>query len=219
MKIKGILFDLDGTLLDTSEGIIESVRYTIQSLGLTELSAQVLKTFVGPPVQESFKKCCSLSDVDSQKAADAFRWYYKEKALYKAKLYPGILDLLNSLKNKKVLVGIATYKREDYAKTLLEYFKITPFCNSICGADNNNTLRKKDIIQNCLDNLLLTNNEAVLVGDTIHDAKGAYELNIPFISVCYGFGFRTCNEESPYPCMQCVESVEELSKKILHEIK
>jgi len=219
MKQKGVLFDLDGTLLDTSDGIIESVRHAIQVLGLSELSTQVLNSFVGPPVQESFKKCYGLSDVDSQKAADAFRCYYKERALYKAKLYPGILELLNFLQKKKILIGVATYKREDYAKTLLEHFKIARFCTSICGADNNNKLRKKDIIQNCLDKLSLANSEVILIGDTIHDARGAHELNIPFIGVCYGFGFGTCNEAIPYPCIQCVETVEELSKKILLEIE
>lgn len=214
MRYKGILFDLDGTLLDTSEGIIESVRHTISSLGLPDLNTEALKTFVGPPVQESFKKYFGIDEAKAQEAADIFRSYYKETALFLAKPYPGIHVLLEQLIKNNLRIGVATYKREDYAKTLLEHFDIAPFCDSICGADNENKLTKTDIIIKCLHDLSLQAKETVLIGDTIHDARGASNAGIPFIGVAYGFGFGSRNDSIPYPCVRYVVTVEELEDAI-----
>lgn len=214
MRLKGILFDLDGTLLDTSEGIIESVRHTISLLGLPELTTEVLKTFVGPPVQESFKKYYGMEEANAQEAADVFRSYYKETALFLAQPYPGIHELLEKIKKNNLRIGVATYKREDYAKTLLEHFDIAPFCDTICGADNENKLTKTDIIMKCLHDLSLDTKDTVLIGDTIHDARGASNSGIPFIGVAYGFGFESRNDSIPYPCVRCVETVEELADAI-----
>lgn len=214
MRLKGILFDLDGTLLDTSEGIIESVRHTISSLGLHELTSEVLKTFVGPPVQDSFKKFFGMDEAKAQEAADVFRSYYKDTALFLAKPYPGIHALLEQLVKNNLLIGVATYKREDYAKTLLEHFDIASFCDAICGADNENRLTKTNIILKCLRDLSLQTKDTVLIGDTIHDARGASNAGIPFIGVAYGFGFGSRNDSIPYPCLRCVETVEELADAI-----
>ena len=143
--IKAVLFDLDGTLLDTSRGILESVAHTIHKLGLPMLPQEIMLNFVGPPIQNSLMKYCGLNVADAQMAANLFRDYYKESALFEAKPYDGIFELLNALQERQIKIGVATYKREDYAIQLLSHFGIASYCQVMHGADNNNILSKADI--------------------------------------------------------------------------
>ena len=210
MKFKAVLFDLDGTLLNTTEGVIESAIYAADILGFEELPAETMLRFVGPPIQDSFMEWYGCSPEVAQKAADVFRTYYKKRALYKASLYPGILELLQVLKARDIKIGVATYKREDYAVSILEHFGIAPFCQSMHGADNFNRLTKADIIKYCIRELSFDKNEIVLVGDTAYDAKGAKEAGIPFLGVTYGFGFHHCQEFGEYPCIGYADNVLEI---------
>lgn len=189
-KTKAVLFDLDGTLLNTGEGIACSVFHTISVMQLPPISSEEVSAFIGPPIQESLKRHFGLSDEDVQKGADIFRTYYKDRALFKADLYPGVIDLLKLLKQKDFLIGVATYKREDYAIRILNHFGILEYCDVVHGADNENKLRKSDIIHLCISGMSVNINNVVLVGDTDHDLKGAEEADVDFIAVTYGFGFR-----------------------------
>lgn len=188
--IKAVLFDLDGTLLDTSEGILASVKYTIDKMGLVLPSDVNTDFFIGPPIQMSLQKCFGLDANEAQKGANIFRDYYKTEALYLAKPYEGIFDVLKTLKDNRVKIGVATYKREDYAIDILRHFQISDYCDAMCGADNNNILTKSDIIRNCCKTLDVTPQESLYVGDTEHDAKGASEAGLPFVAVTWGFGFK-----------------------------
>lgn len=197
--IKNVVFDLDGTLLDTSEGIIRSVRYTVEQLGYEELDYDSLLTFVGPPVQNSFKKHFGCNDEEAQKAANVFRDYYKKEALLLAKPYDGIYELCEQLKSKGIKMAVATYKREDYALKLLNHFGFDKYCNPMHGADNNNLLKKEDIIRMCLEEMDAAQEETVLIGDTDNDAKGALKAGINFIAVTYGFGFKSESDLMDFP--------------------
>lgn len=197
--IKNVIFDLDGTLLDTSEGVIESAKYAAKQMGYNELDYQTMLTFVGPPIQNSFKKHYGCTEEEAQRAANIFRDYYKNEALLLAKPYDGIYDLCELLKSKGIKMAVATYKREDYALTLLKHFGFDKYCNPMHGADNNNILKKEDIVRMCQQEMCANEEDCVLVGDTDNDAKGAANANIQFIAVTYGFGFKTENDLKDYP--------------------
>lgn len=190
-RIKNVIFDLDGTLLDTSEGIIESVKYTIGILGLKELSEETLLSFVGPPIQMSFQKNYGMDAGSSQEAAEIFRDYYCNKALFKAVPYDGIYEVCERFMKKEIIMAVATYKREDYALNLLNHFGFRKYCKSMHGADNNNKLKKEDVIDLCMREINASLNNTVMVGDTLHDQKGALNVGIPFVAVTYGFGVRS----------------------------
>lgn len=205
--IKGVLFDLDGTLLDTSEGILESVEYTIHTLKHPMLPKHELLQFVGPPIQNSLITFLGLNPEEAQQGATIFRNYYKEKALYKASVYEDILSTLAYLKQKHIKIGVATYKREDYAKTLLTHFGISPYCDVIHGADNDNKLRKADIVAMCCKELRCEHSQIALIGDTVHDAEGAYKAGVKFIAVTWGFGYKKENIETiSFPYMGIADS-------------
>jgi phosphoglycolate phosphatase len=217
-KYKAVIFDIDGTILDTRVGIVEAVKYTIDALQLNMLSEDQLNTFVGPPIQTSFITKYALSETEVQNAAYIFREYYKNISLLKAKPYDGIYDAMNKLKKQGFKIGIATYKRQDYAIKLLEHFRFDCYCESICGADDKNKLTKLDIIKNCLLDLGIRDKaQAVMVGDSEYDAIGAAEAGIDFIGVTWGFGFRTTEDVMRYRNVGCVNSMEVL-RKILIDI-
>ena len=184
-----VIFDVDGTLLDTTEGIMSSVRYTIARYSLSELSDRQLLSFIGPPIQKSFIKAYDITENDAQELAVCFRRHYKEYDLYKAKPYDGIYDTISRLKKNGVCIAVATYKREDYARDIITHFGFDRYSDIICGADNNNKLTKTDIIINAVNKTGADNAGAVMVGDSDNDAGGAKGAGISFIGVTYGFGF------------------------------
>ncbi len=207
--INTVLFDLDGTLLDTTEGILESVKYTAKQLAYRELPYEKMIKFVGPPIQNSFIKYYGCDKETAQRAANIFRDYYKSKALLKAVPYEGIYELCEKLKQYDLKLAVATYKREDYALKLLKYFGFDKYCASMHGADNLNVLTKADIINFCMKETGGTIGNTVLVGDTVHDAKGAEKAGIRFIAVTYGFGFKT-ESDVVYPNIGIANSVAEI---------
>jgi len=211
---QAVLFDLDGTLLDTTEGILESAVHAARTLGLDVLPRSTMLRFVGPPIQDSFRTFYGCDPVAAQSAADVFRAYYKETALLKARPYPHVIELLDSLRASGLRIGVATYKREDYAITLLEHFDIARRCDVIHGGDNFNRLTKADIIELCIRDMGADKAATVLVGDTVHDAKGAANAGIDFIGVTYGFGFREESDMSDYPSVGCAQTPLEILERI-----
>lgn len=206
------VFDVDGTLLDTTEGVLAAVIYTIKKHNLPLLSEEQLKTFIGPPVQDSFQKYYQLGEKENQKLAECFRDRYKNFDLLKAVPYPGIFETMDVLYENNIKIAVATYKREDYAIKLLKHFKFDKYTNIMYGADNFNKLKKKDIIIKCMEDLGVTDySKAVMIGDTDNDAIGADKIGMNFLGVTYGFGFKSSNDVKQYPSIGSVNYVEDIS--------
>lgn len=198
---KLVIFDLDGTLLDTADGIIAATKFTIEQFGLHDLSDKQLKSFIGPPIRDSFEKAFNLESETLQNMVSVFRNRYKEVDLFKATPYSGIYELLRDLKTAGIRLAVATYKREDYALKLLSYFGFDKYFDVMHGADPNNLLKKADIIKKCIEELGFTDkNNVIMVGDTVSDEHGALNVGIDFIGVTYGFGYsdiKHFNNKSP----------------------
>ena len=199
MKKNMVIFDIDGTLLDTTEGVLEAVKYATSIFGYPELPYNMLLNFVGPPMQDSFVRHYGCGREKAQEAANVFRSYYKDYSLTKAVPYEGIYELCDGLQKRGIKMAAASYKREDYAVKVLEYFGFNKYMASMHGADNNNVLKKSDIINLCLAETGILCEEAVYIGDTDNDAVGASGAGVDFIAVTYGFGFKTPDDIKPYP--------------------
>ena len=186
-----VIFDLDGTLLDTSEGILKSVRYTIDRYGLPMPSEEILRTFIGPPIQDSFRKEYGLSEGKAMEMANVFRERYKNEDLLLADYYPQIMESLKKLKDAGCKLAVATNKREDYAIDILRHFGMLDLMDAAYGTDFEGKLKKPDVINKCIETTgIRDKTKAIMVGDTKGDQKSAKKAGTHFLAVTYGFGYR-----------------------------
>lgn len=190
-----VIFDVDGTLLDTTEGVLAAVKHTLNKCGLEEPDEAVYRTFIGPPIKESFLKTYDIDNETAIKMTKIFRDRYKDVELLKAEPYDGIIDVFESIKVLGMKSAVATYKRQDYAESIVRHFGFGKYTDIIFGADNDNKMKKKDIIEKCIAVAGINDYKRVLmIGDSDNDAIGANEIGIDFLGVTYGFGFRTKEE-------------------------
>ena len=206
-----VVFDVDGTLLDTSEGVLASVKYTIKEHNLPEIDEEVLKTFIGPPIQNSFSKVYGLKGDILQELATTFRNQYKDVDLLKAVPYEGIYSVFEALIKEGKKVAIATYKRQDYATKIMHHFGFDKYTDIIYGADHENKLKKRDIIELALKDCGVKDfSKAIMIGDSDNDAIGAQEIGTQFIGVTYGFGFSKKEDICKYKNVGSADSTQEL---------
>lgn len=190
MYYKTILFDLDGTITDSAEGIIHSVVHALEKMKLKVPTQSELYTFIGPPLNDTFKKIYHLDDQAIEQAVNHYREYYQAKGIYENHVYDGIADLLMTLKDAGCTLYIATSKPEIYAKKILAHFRLNSYFEGIYGASlDGSRSNKEDVIRYALKEAKLTQLEEILmIGDRSHDMKGAKENHLDCIGVLYGFG-------------------------------
>lgn len=193
-KYKGIIFDLDGTLLDTSEGIYNAIRYTEKKMGFDPLPDSVLHEFVGPPSLQSYLNHFPIDQETALQAVVHHRHYQSGQGAREAKAYDGMIPLLAMLKQSGYKIGVATLKRQDITETTLEAAEIIDYFDSIHGIDAAESLTKADIIRLVLRDFSLSPERAVMIGDSCYDAEGAAAVGMDFIAVDYGFGFKNIDE-------------------------
>lgn len=190
MTFKLAIFDLDGTLMNTSAGIFASANATIVKMGLkAEEDPKQLSKFIGPPITQCFVEVYDLDPSRIDEAVEIYRVEYDEHGRFNAVAYPKIIETLQRLKEKGYLLAVGTLKLETLAVQMMQHFGMTHYFDSIRGSDAQSTLSKADIIERVLADLSVSKDQAVLIGDTIHDQVGARDSQIAFIAVDYGFGF------------------------------
>ena len=187
---KYILFDLDGTLLDTTQGVIDAVKITVKQHGFSMPSDEVLKTFVGPPMQKSMAETFNLDKETALQVANNFRANYKKYSLYKAELYTDVIEMFEKLIDKGFKIAIATNKSHENAEGIIKYFGLDKYCDFYMGSDLTGKLTKADIVEKCIEVLNADKKQTVLIGDSEFDLVGAKQAGIDFLGVTYGFGFK-----------------------------
>ena len=207
---KYVIFDVDGTILNGTNGILNSLKKTIKSFNIVLPDDSILEKFIGPPIQQSCRCLLNLDENISQEFTNLFRKELIKKDIYNASIYNGIFELLKLLKTKNIKLGVATYKREDLVIAIAKHFGFDKYFTSICGADNENKLKKIDILKNCMCELGAEKESTILIGDSYHDGAAAKELGIGFIGVTYGFGFKTKDEALEYNPILVADKVEEI---------
>ena len=183
-------FDLDGTIIDSSVGITNSVKYTLRKYGIEETDREKIYPFIGPPLTDSFARYYGFSQEKSAEAVKFYREYYCENGIYENEVYSGLEDTLKELRRLGKKLVVATSKPEVFARKILEYLKLDTYFDYIAGMElNGNRATKAEVISYAfsasgIDDL----SKVLMVGDREHDVIGAHKAGIDCLGVLYGFG-------------------------------
>ncbi|MGT2711222.1 HAD family hydrolase [Streptococcus oriscaviae] len=206
-----LIFDLDGTLTDSGLGIINSVAYALEKMGVEEPDLANLKRFIGPPLYESFARFYNFSPEQVQEAVGYFREYFKERGMFENQPYPGIAEVLSGLKEQGKELLIATSKPEVFAKQILNHFHLDGYFSVIAGASlDSSRISKEQVIAHALTQRPNLAKPAVMIGDREHDIKGAQAHHLDSIGVLYGYG--QLEELTAAGATHIIQSVEQLGQ-------
>lgn len=215
-RYENILFDLDGTLTDPAEGILNSIRHSLTYYPeVTVPETAVLQRFIGPPLWESYVKYCGMDKQMAEEAVEHYREYFRPTGIFENKLYDGIRELLKGLKESGAKVRLATSKPDVFARQILDHFGIAEYFASVQGsALDGSLIKKEDVIKKIMSETPgITASNTVMIGDTAFDIIGARANGIPAIGVCYGYGVPSEMAESG--AFMIVKTVGELEKILL----
>lgn len=187
MTPKAILFDLDGTLTDSGEGIINCASLALKHFGLPIPDKQAMRVFVGPPLRDTLVQF-GIKEADVEEALQIFRGRYTTHGIYENELYPGIPELLSNLKEQGHKLYVATSKPEVMALTVLNRFEISKYFDIIAGATLDSSRDSKAAVIAYLMEQAGDTAQPVMVGDTAFDVIGAATHGIPTIGVAWGYG-------------------------------
>ena len=209
------LFDLDGTLTQSEEGIIKSAKWALQTMHWPEPEESLYRRFIGPPLIDSFMHYCRMDKEQATRACSLYRERYNEVGCFENRLYPGVPQLLRDLKEAGVKLAVCTAKPEPFAKKIIEHFGLTPLFNEVVGSllDGRRSL-KEELIPAAVELLGgRLDSTAVMIGDTWFDADGAQKTGVDFIGVLYGYGER--GEMEQKGARAFAQNAEELSALLL----
>ena len=184
---KWFLFDLDGTLTNTKEGIINCLVYAFEGMGVDYGEREALKRYIGPPLMESFSNY--FDQEGCVKAVELFRERYETKGINECELFGGIKEMLKAAKESGKMTALATSQPEKFAKMILENFGILQYIDIVSGAIDDTTT-KTDVINTALERAGIGEsgkNTVLMVGDRKYDIEGANECGIDAVGVYYGF--------------------------------
>lgn len=211
MAITHILFDLDGTIIDSCEGVWGGVKHALKSLNEPIPDTETLKLFIGPPLEYSFHNFCGFDDEKASEAIRLYRNYYGTEGWKQSILYPGVKETLKSLHDKGYKMFIATSKPGVYAEQIADYLEIAPYITAVigCGLDGTRNT-KKEVMQCVLDTYNIPLDQAIMVGDRKFDMIPSGELGLKTVAALFGFG--TYEELSSYNPTYYIESFSDLDK-------
>ncbi len=192
---RNIIFDLDGTLINSEPGILHCFSKAMSALGLC-VPDKSLKGAIGMRLPDIFSTRLDVPDQQLDQAVRLYREEYSNSGLRLSELYPGVLRVLSSLKNRGYRLSAATLKAEHLAVKILDHLGIKDYFDTVAGVDPADVLRKPDLIKKCLASFPL--NECAMVGDSVSDASGAADVKIDFIGITYGYGFGSSQEIERY---------------------
>ncbi len=190
--MKNYFFDLDGTLTDSADGIINSVIYALSTYGVEENDREALRSFVGPPLPESFMKRYGFSKEKAEEAVSRFRVRFSSIGIFENALYDGIPQVLSAIKEQGGKVILATSKPEVFARRILDHFDLTEYFDHICGANlaENNRLEKEEVLRYALENSGADPKDSYMIGDRKYDMEAGKRLGLCTVGVLYGYGSR-----------------------------
>ena len=214
-----IIFDLDGTLIKSEEGLYDSITYALEKSGVHPGDRKDMKRMIGPVLWESFQKFYNMSAEEADRANTYFVEAYEKEGIYNASVYEGVENMLETLQNAGRILLVVTAKPRDMAETVLNHTGIDQYFQAVIGpARGNKKTDKGSLLKEALSFLAKTGTDhfqkeqAVMVGDRMFDIQGAVETGIQSIGVLYGYGDRqelinagaTLLADTPADVVKCI---------------
>ena len=186
-----VIFDFDGTVVDTGEGILKSLQYSFEQMGREVPDLNDLKKFIGPPIHYSFTHYYGVSEEQVGDYIKKYRERYTVTGIYECELYEGMIALIDSLKAEGVKVGIASSKPLRLIYNVADHLGITEKFDSIVGVrmDDSNHSTKTGLILEAMELMgAADKNEVLMVGDRLYDIEGAKGAGVKSCGVLWGYG-------------------------------
>lgn len=184
---KTILFDLDGTLTDSGEGIMNCAKLALNTFGVPIPGEELMRSIVGPPLDHSLIRL-GIQEKDVSEAIRVFRARYSSVGKYENTPYPGIRALLSTLQSQGHRLCVATSKPEVMALDIMDHFDLARYFTYICGASLDSSRSSKEAVITYLMEQCGRDQNMIMVGDTEYDVIGAKAHGIPTIGVTWGYG-------------------------------
>lgn len=211
MKYTTVLFDLDGTLTKSEEGITKTAIYAAEKMGFTGFTQEQFKVFIGPPLYDSFRKVVGMTDEQANRAIDYYHERFERVGWAENEVYAGIPALLRSLKKNGARVAIVTAKPQIFAERIAKKFGFAPYLDDVIGPGlNNKDSSKAALVRRGVEAF---GGEAVMVGDRCFDIEGGRANGVDTVGVCYGYG--TEEELAAAKATHIAHTVEELTDILL----
>lgn len=214
-----IFFDLDGTLTDSKEGIFNCARYALEKMGEPNLSDDVLKHFIGPPLHDSYIRYCGFSREKALEAVQLFRERYTAIGKFENAPAPGLLELCRRLRENGYVLALSSSKPEKMCEQICEKFGFAPYLETIAGSPpSGDDWEKADVIRETMRRLGLTDadkNDILMIGDRKFDVLGAKECGIDCVGVEF-FGYAAPGELADAGAVTVVRTAAELEDFILN---
>ena len=215
MTYSAILFDLDGTIVDSAPGITATLAYTFEQMGLPVPTPSELVAYVGPPILDSFRDLAGFTTEEAQRALSIYRPQYLETGVYDATVYEGVPSVLHAIHTAGIPLSLATSKPELPATLILEHFSLASQFDIITGASADEVRSAKaDVVAEAIVRLKAIGadlSNPVMVGDREHDVHGAAAHGIPTIFVEWGYG----SPAEQVGTIASVSTAEELQRLLL----
>ena len=217
IKYKTVIFDFDGTVVDSAPGILKSAENVIRQVGIELPNEFELRKFIGPPIRLSF---VHLLGVDEEKATEMVELYRedyeKSNGILNAEVYGGMEMLLQQLNDRGAVCAVASAKRETIVRETARKFGISKYFKCISGApQEGRVVSKAEILQGCIDRIGVEKETVLMVGDSFYDAEGAQEVGVDFCAAMWGYGFDSMDDLKTYKCRYVAPDVESLARFLL----
>ncbi len=212
-----VIFDFDGTLADTAEGVFSSIRYACKKMKKDNPDDYSLRNFIGPPLLFSFKEYLGFSDEESEEAVSLYREYYSAEGLFKLRFYDGILIFAGKLRENGIKTGIASAKPDVFIQRIINHFKIADLFDYAKGISLEDYCTDKSyLFTRVSKNLNVEDMSRVLIiGDKCFDIDGAKAVGADSAGVTFGYG--TAEELKASNAKFIVENTDELYKLVFKE--
>ncbi|WP_195701339.1 HAD hydrolase-like protein [Companilactobacillus futsaii] len=189
--MKNLFFDFDGTIANTQEGIVNALEYMVNDLKMEHLGIDTYKKFIGPSLVDSLERFYPNFPKDRyQEAVKSFQSYYNTKGVYQLKLYPGMKDMLQQLKDAGYNLYISSVKTESMLKILIPHLGLDDYFEGFYGQSEDGFSRntKPAILKYGLDDSKSAAEDSIMIGDRMTDMQGGVQNNVHTLGITYGFG-------------------------------